>query len=224
MSPSIGMYPFEMSLRWALEEHYDLVSNRDLIFQLISAPLESLRERFLAGKDNPYLLREKHRRWVEDVREDVGSWISLPSWEDVTSARPGPCSQCYSGTCWCDELHCDMPEWFVYGTDVDIVYELASRGVLSMSDDVTSLLRMALQARPEMTDLLVAFPDVDELYVIRSENVEGCAPEECAVALRGLGDVSDGLQYGSSPTYVLDNVVVRQWIENRKDLEEEGEC
>jgi hypothetical protein len=222
MLPRIGVYEYDVDLHSALLECYCRVSNRMLLHHLVTEPLYELRDQAQKPSSNPYILREKLRKWTEYINETVGMWLPLPSWNElVTSDNRDGCFLC--DECLCECLYNDGCEWEMFGDDVDLAYDLIDRlhTPLLMSDDVHTVVEKVLEANPEMKDLVVVSLELSAIYVVRSTKVEPCSGEVPSMTgFHAFEDLAFGQANGPVPAYVLDEDVIEAFMELQREEEE----
>lgn len=227
MLPRIGVYEYDIDLVYVLMEHYHSVSNRHLLHHLITEPFYDIRTKLREGTSNPYILREKHRKWSEYLREHMGEWIDLPSWADIEGADDTGC--CFHGIdcCLCDHLFADGPEWVLYGDDVDLAYDLLDKlhTPLLVDDNVQTVVEKLLETNPEMKDLIVVSDSVEAIYVIRSSQVENCGEvPEPRTGFHAFANLASGEVKGDVPTYVLNDETIEAFIEVTRKTCEGAAC
>ncbi|HSG28391.1 MAG TPA: hypothetical protein VLA34_07910 [Candidatus Krumholzibacterium sp.] len=199
--PRVGVYPlWENDLLWFFLEHYPAVSNRELLHDVIMNPLYEIRQQFKENKGHPYILREKHRKWCNQIEARVGD-VPMPTWNEMMD------DQYWEDDCpLCSMLFEEHAEWYLFGDDHEIVYSIIN----SIYDSITlegtaqEVVNQILAApgSENITELFVAAHDDDRLYVIRSNRTSACAE---IIELQGdvRGAVADALQDGPHETYVL---------------------
>jgi hypothetical protein len=212
--PRVGVYSYDSDLHWTLIEYLDGVSNRHLLHEGILAPVYQMVEDFKQGTLHPYIIREKHRRWAEIVKEQFGIWLEVPEWECIHD-------QMIEGNGFhecdiCHWLYEEEPEWVLYGDDVDISYNLLEKFTLDLfaDDDVRVVIDALLNMVPDLAELYLWSRSYNAIYIIRSRAVEGCAPveEKDWRTLAGLSPMGDCEVAGDIPTYVLPQDIVMAWV------------
>lgn len=214
MLPRIGVYEYDADLHEALMEGFHAVSNRQLLYHLITQPLYDIRKQFSDGVGNPYILRERHRKWCEYLREHMGEWLDLPSWGELVEGEDTGC--CFHGMddCLCDLLFSDGEEWVLFGDDVDLAYDLIDRLhiPLLLTDDVEDVIDKILETNPDVSDLIVLAHNTGTIYVIRSTKVEHCGAYAPGDTL-AFNHIASGEAVGDLPTYVLDDETVEAYAD-----------
>lgn len=216
MTPRTGVYPYDEDLACVLSEQFYCISNRDLLHTLIHEPLGKLRDDFHSGKGNEFVLRERFRRWIEVVEEHIGIWAPMPTWELLRDDEN-----------WCEEIgmmdamFCDEAEWIIFGDDIDIAWDTLDKLTYSiwMDDDLERVVKLMLQLKPDIEELIVTTREMDAVYVVRSGKVEGCSIEVTDTMLSGLHmlpDLANCMEPGKHPTYVLPDDVVLAFAEQQR--------
>lgn len=210
----IGVYPlWEDDLLWFIQEHFCVVSNLELLHDLIMNPLLAIRREHREGKANPYVLRERHRKWVKTVNDRVGL-PNIPSWEDVVSeGHPFGDYDCDV----CDYLFSLEPDWFLCGDSADLVYTVADREPLrslTMLDSAQDVVRKMVEAVgcEGITDLMLAAPQLDRLYVVKSNRVELCGDVHPHSGYHAFENIADALEEGDYPTYVFSRALAEDFM------------
>lgn len=224
MRPRIGVYPYDSDLHYVLMESYCAVTNRMLLHELVTAPLYDIRATFQEGGANPYILREKYRKWVEYLEDNLTFGTDyIPDFDDLVTDNGKDC--CFHGieSCLCDCLFSDQEEWVLFGDDVELAFNLIDRlhEPLLVSDDVHAVIEKILEAHPDMKELILLSFDLDAIYVIRSPRTENCP--DVGLAPRGFhafDNLGDATETGDHPTYVLPADVVAAYLEVARESEE----
>lgn len=221
MRPRIGVYEYDVDLHSVLLELYCYVSNRMLMHHLVTEPIYSLQKQAENPDSNPYILRERLRKWKEYLHDQVGVWLPLPSWDELIANEFS--EQCVLCGEWMDCSCTSGSEWEIYGDDVDIAFDIVQRlhTPLLMSDDMSAVVDKMLETNPEMRDLIIVASDLNAIYVVRSPQVESCS--ECVPPMTGFHAfeyLADGQSKGETPTYVLENDVIEAFAELRNIGEE----
>jgi len=209
--PRVGIYPlWENDLMWFFQEHYPAVSNRELLHDVLLDPIIKIRDGIWNKEGHPYILRERHRKWCNQVGERI--YLTLPTWEQTISQEFWEHDDCPL----CVELFQDMAEWCLFGDDADAVYRVLEQLYDSLTMEGTARAVVgAILASPEgdsISELYVADSEDGHLYVIRSPRVEPCG--DFPQAHPGL-NVADALIDGPHETYVLPEKTLEElskWI------------
>jgi diphthamide synthase (EF-2-diphthine--ammonia ligase) len=217
MTPRIGVYQHDSVLYETLLDAYFYVSNRDLLCALISQPFHNIRVAVAEGTAGEYVLRERHRRWVENVEEHIGVWVPLPSWELLAET-----SEWIEESGMSDAFFCDMPEWMIFGDDCEIAFDVLDKlpYTVWMDDNLEQVVQSMLQIKPDIRDLIVLTRDLFTVYVIRSEKIEGHGinVEELAhTGFHAFYDLGNAIEAGEYPTYVLDDKTVEIYAEKLEE-------
>ena len=223
MLPRIGVYEYDVDLHMVLMDCYFTLSNRALLHHLITEPLFAIRDLAKKPKSNPYILRERLRKWTEYINDQMGFWLPLPTWEELLDSEDSEDGCFGPDCCLCECIYGDGAEWELFGDDVDLAYDLIDRlhTPLLMSDDVVTVITKMLESNPEMTDLVVVSYDLNAIYVLRSPKVEPCSGEPPTLTgFHAFDDLADGQAAGEVPAYVLDDQVVEAYIELQRQDEE----
>ena len=220
MTPRIGVYQHDSCLYDVLCESYHGISNRELLCALVSQPFFEIRKDIAEGNAGDYVLRERHRRWVENVEEHVGLWIPLPDFELIAETGEW-CEE--SGMC--DAFFCDSPEWVLFGDDIDVAFDVIDKlpYTVWMDDNLEAVVASVLALNPNAKDLIVSTRDLFAIYVLRSTKVEnhGINVEDLAQSgFHAFSDLAHALEPGDYPTYVLDDETVTAWVRELHEQEE----
>lgn len=211
--PRVGVYPlWENDLMWFLLEHFPAVSNRELLHDIILNPLHEIREEYKAEKTNPYILRERHRKWIKTV--DKYTWLDTPDWEEAISDEYWESDACPI----CEALFQQEAEWHLIGDSSDLVHELVDEVSMSfgLRESATGVIQKLVDhvGCEAITELFLAAPSLDRLYVVKSSRIEGCADvltsKNGAHAFENIGDA---LLDGIHPTYVFPEETVKDFSE-----------
>ena len=202
--PCIGAYPLDSALRETLMESCVGVSNRMLLGLIVESPLREIEYSLSKGSNNEYVLREKHRQWLETIDEHVGVWVPTPEFDDLRDPN------------WSEQLgfdetfHSGEDEWIIWGDDSELAYEIIDKLPYHvwMTDTLQDVVDAMLAVKPNVMDLLVSDHDAQVLYVIRSTLVEnhGTAGLEdmTSSGCHAFADIADATQRGDTPCFVLD--------------------
>ncbi len=202
--PRIGVYSFDYDLLSALLESEWGVCNRMLLHHLICQPIWAMRQDYIEGKGNPYIIRERFRKWCDQLEKDLGGWVPLPSWEDLVEDE---------WECGLDDfLYSDASEWILFGDNVDIAIDMVEElyDHIVMGDDADDVVNLILARDPGIKELMLYAKDLDAIYVIRSDNVENCSIDldDIGNGLHAFSDLGNGEREGVYPTYVLPDDIV----------------
>tara|TARA_R110002126_G_scaffold52672_16_gene143004 strand:+ start:2093 stop:2755 length:663 start_codon:yes stop_codon:yes gene_type:complete len=210
--PRIGVYPLEENdLLWFLLEYVPAISNTDLLHHIIMDPLFDIREAFKEKTANPYVLREKHRRWCEQIDDRVGL-MPMPTWQDIISDE-------YWNDCdVCSYLYETDADWYILGDDNGIVHnvldEIYDEITLGASAEVVIRKVLLSPSNTHCSDLMLASRHLDRLYVIRSKKVEGCADVLTSHdGYHAFSDIGDALKDGHHDTYVMPDELIKDFSE-----------
>jgi hypothetical protein len=220
MTPRIGVYEYDSHLFESLFACFYCISNRDLLFSLTAEPFQIIRDGVLSGSAGEYVLREKHRRWTENIEEHIGIWVPLPTFELLCETEE------WADECgMADAFYCDMAEWMFFGDDVDIAYGLIEKlpYTVWMNDDIEEVVKQLLALRPDIKDLIVVSRDLFAIYVIRSEKIENHGIEVTDLASTGFhafSDLANAVEKGDYPSYVFDDKVAEAYANELKFYQE----
>jgi hypothetical protein len=224
MAPRIGVYEYDSILYETLLDSYFCITNRDLLFALIAQPFHDIKTTIAEGTAGEYVLRERHRRWVENIEENIGVWVPLPTWELLAET-----SEWIEDSGMADAFYCDAPEWVIFGDDCEIAYDLLDKlpYAVWMDDDLEQVVLKMLELKPDIKDLIVSTRDLFTIYVIRSEKVEphGINVEHLAhTGFHAFWDLGNAVEEGDYPTYVFEDEFVGDYakaLEEHRKWEEE---
>ena len=209
--PRVGIYPlWEDDLMWFFQENYPAVSNRELLHDVLIDPIIQIRDKVWNKEGHPYILRERHRKWCNQVAERI--YLTLPTWEQTISENYWKNEDCLL----CQELFQDQCEWCLFGDDAEVVYQVLDQLYDSLTVEGTAQAVVdAILAHPagqKLTELYVGDMEDGLLYVIKSPRIELCG------AMAGAHptlEVADALVDGPHDTYVLPEKTLEEmskWI------------
>lgn len=192
--PLIGVYPLTYNLWEVLVEGLNVITNRDVLADLLMQPLLEIQKDYREGK-NRYICRERYRNWLNIVQHSVGS-LDLPDWEDVISHDEWPVSIYEELTSQGDY------EWEIfYDNSAEIGLALES---MSLDDEAEKFVKLLVTASKDALIILNA-PHFGVIYVAQSPEVETRGPVlwPSEQQFHIFDDIADGEELGPLETYVL---------------------
>lgn len=203
--PAHGVYPYSGALWETLTENFYMITDRCLLAELLLYDLNKIKFDLDKGM-NPFICRERYRRWQASIRDSVGA-VDTPDWDTAIGLDDWP--------------YC-MLDQFVdgsYGDDWELIYSenvdpFAGISQLNLNNlDVDRFIDSVLSSNPEPKFLAIAYPSLGAVYVIESPSVErrGYCGWKNHQGVHPLEDIADGEEPGPFDTYVLDERTYDEW-------------
>ena len=209
--PAVGVYPYSSTLWEILVETCYVLTNRNVLGELLAEPLCQIQSDYKGGL-NRFICRERYRLWVETVRQHVGA-IDLPDWDTIADSDEWPFEIM-------EAVDSDGEyEWEVFFDDGAAVNEAISG--MSLDEDVDGFIERLQKLSTPDAFILVCCPHFGCFYVIQSKYVEPRGP--CGwrsnQGFHVFDDIADGEDYGPIETYVLPEEMHKEWKRAEDELD-----
>jgi hypothetical protein len=215
---AVGVYSPSMLNLEILWDSGEMVSNRHLAFDAVSAYIQDAAKRLMAGEQQMFVYQD-YRQWVDDMAE-IG-YHGVPDWEVLLDEVK--LDDWFTGL---EHYLLNEIDWEVYVEGGS--WEDLSEVAVEMGPYVTGidLANMVLDRNPRIEMLLLLDTPRGILHVVRSSKIAECAPLESPYLLHhAVAENSARAELvGWVDTYVLPEEMERAICEEEEDYMRLNNC